>query len=75
VHYSRQEQHQKAKQGIMVPSSTAPARILVATCLDEDDAKELLSWAIRILSHPNDTIIALHVLGQFNYVFMELITS
>uniref|UniRef100_A0A7C9DNF1 Receptor protein serine/threonine kinase n=1 Tax=Opuntia streptacantha TaxID=393608 RepID=A0A7C9DNF1_OPUST len=48
----------------MVPSSTAPARILVATCLDEDDAKELLSWAIKILSHPNDTIIALHILGK-----------
>ncbi|KAJ8439555.1 hypothetical protein Cgig2_024142 [Carnegiea gigantea] len=46
----------------MVPFSTAPATILVGTCLDEDDAKELISWAIKILSNTNDTIVALHVL-------------
>ncbi|KNA04501.1 hypothetical protein SOVF_199120, partial [Spinacia oleracea] len=45
----------------MIPS-TAPARIIVATSLEVDDVKDLLSWAINILSHPNDTIIALHVL-------------
>ncbi|XP_056692709.1 probable receptor-like serine/threonine-protein kinase At5g57670 isoform X2 [Spinacia oleracea] len=47
----------------MIPS-TAPARIIVATSLEVDDVKDLLSWAINILSHPNDTIIALHVLGK-----------
>lgn len=47
----------------MVPStSTAPATILVATSLDGDNAKQLLSWATNILCHPNDTIIAIHVL-------------
>lgn len=46
----------------MIPS-TAPATIVVATPLEVDDVKELLSWAITILSHPNDTIIALHVIG------------
>ncbi|KAL2928944.1 hypothetical protein RDABS01_034355 [Bienertia sinuspersici] len=45
----------------MIPS-TAPATIVVATSLEVDHAKELLSWAINILSHPNDTIIALHIL-------------
>ncbi|XP_019107044.1 probable receptor-like serine/threonine-protein kinase At5g57670 isoform X2 [Beta vulgaris subsp. vulgaris] len=47
----------------MIPS-TAPATIVVATPLEVDDVKELLSWAITILSHPNDTIIALHVIGK-----------
>uniref|UniRef100_A0A803N4H5 Protein kinase domain-containing protein n=1 Tax=Chenopodium quinoa TaxID=63459 RepID=A0A803N4H5_CHEQI len=39
-----------------------PATVIVATSLEFDDAKDLLSWAINILSHPNDTIIALHVI-------------
>ncbi|KAK9697509.1 hypothetical protein RND81_08G042200 [Saponaria officinalis] len=43
----------------MVPSSTT---ILVGISLDDDEAKQLLTWAINILSHPHDTIIALHVL-------------
>ncbi|XP_021755894.1 probable receptor-like serine/threonine-protein kinase At5g57670 [Chenopodium quinoa] len=46
----------------MIPCSTAPATVIVATSLEFDDAKDLLSWAINILSHPNDTIIALHVI-------------
>ncbi|XP_057536833.1 probable receptor-like serine/threonine-protein kinase At5g57670 isoform X1 [Amaranthus tricolor] len=45
----------------MIPS-TAPVTILVATPLDIDDAKHLLNWAISIFSHPNYTIIALHVI-------------
>lgn len=50
----------------MIPS-TAPATILVATSLEVDHAKELLTWAINILSHPNDTIIAFHVLGNNHF--------
>ncbi|KAL9224127.1 hypothetical protein vseg_000195 [Gypsophila vaccaria] len=47
----------------MVPcTTTSPATILVGISLDVDVAKELLTWAINILSHPHDTIIALHVL-------------
>lgn len=42
----------------------APARILIGISLDSDNSKELLSWAIRILTRPDDTIVALHVLGQ-----------
>ncbi|XP_074276323.1 putative receptor-like serine/threonine-protein kinase At5g57670 isoform X2 [Silene latifolia] len=48
----------------MVPCSTAPLTILVGIPLDVDEAKELLTWAINILSNPRDTIVALHVLGK-----------
>ncbi|KAG4959064.1 hypothetical protein JHK87_035697 [Glycine soja] len=40
----------------------SPAQILVGLSLDPDDSKELLSWAIRVLANPNDTIVAVHVL-------------
>ncbi|RDX58497.1 putative receptor-like serine/threonine-protein kinase, partial [Mucuna pruriens] len=40
----------------------SPAKILVGLSLDPDDSKELLSWAIRVLANPNDTIVAVHVL-------------
>ncbi|KAK6944260.1 UspA [Dillenia turbinata] len=40
----------------------APAKILIGISLNIDDGKELLSWAIRVLAQPDDTIIALHVL-------------
>ncbi|KAG4929710.1 hypothetical protein JHK86_046671 [Glycine max] len=40
----------------------SPAKILVGLSLDPDDNKELLSWAIRVLANPNDTIVAVHVL-------------
>ena len=43
--------------------TTAPAKILVGISVDPDDSMELLSWAIRVLAHPNDDIVALHVLG------------
>ncbi|CAI9761071.1 unnamed protein product [Fraxinus pennsylvanica] len=43
----------------MVPSS--PAKILIGISLDSDQSKALLSWAIRVLARPGDTVIALHV--------------
>lgn len=44
----------------MIPS--APAKILVGLSLDPDESKETLSWAIRVLARPNDSIVAIHVL-------------
>ncbi|KAJ7955745.1 Receptor-like kinase [Quillaja saponaria] len=41
---------------------SAPATILIGLSLDPEDSKEVLSWAIRVLAHPNDTIVAVHVL-------------
>ncbi|CAJ2649704.1 unnamed protein product [Trifolium pratense] len=38
------------------------SRILIGLSLDTNDSKELLSWAIRVLANPNDTIVAVHVL-------------
>ena len=43
--------------------SPPPAKILVGTSLNPDDSKELVAWAIRIVAHPNDTLVASHVLG------------
>ncbi|EOY31720.1 LRR receptor-like serine/threonine-protein kinase [Theobroma cacao] len=45
--------------------TSAPAKILIGIPLDPDVSKELLSWAIRVIAHPNDDIVALHVLGFF----------
>ncbi|XP_057514279.1 probable receptor-like serine/threonine-protein kinase At5g57670 [Actinidia eriantha] len=46
---------------------SAPAKILIGITLNPEDSKELLSWAIRTLTHPNDTLVALHVLvGEKN---------
>ncbi|XP_060171598.1 probable receptor-like serine/threonine-protein kinase At5g57670 isoform X1 [Lycium barbarum] len=42
-------------------SSIKPSKILVGISLDVEESKELLSWAIRVLANPNDTIIALHI--------------
>uniref|UniRef100_A0A2P2K515 Uncharacterized protein MANES_06G028500 n=1 Tax=Rhizophora mucronata TaxID=61149 RepID=A0A2P2K515_RHIMU len=43
--------------------TSAPARnILVGISLDPEESKELLSWAIGILAHLNDNIVAIHVL-------------
>ncbi|GKV00512.1 hypothetical protein SLEP1_g13188 [Rubroshorea leprosula] len=39
-----------------------PAKILIGISLDQDDSKELLSWAIKVLARPNDNIVAVHVL-------------
>ncbi|KAK6127027.1 hypothetical protein DH2020_039225 [Rehmannia glutinosa] len=46
----------------MIPNSL-PAKILIGIPLDGDESKELLSWAIKVLAHPGDTIVALHVIG------------
>ncbi|XP_004507811.1 probable receptor-like serine/threonine-protein kinase At5g57670 isoform X2 [Cicer arietinum] len=40
----------------------SPSRILIGLSLDPNDSKELLSWTIRVLANPNDTIVAVHVL-------------
>ncbi|KAJ0984238.1 hypothetical protein J5N97_002594 [Dioscorea zingiberensis] len=37
-------------------------KILVAVSLEEKVSMELLSWAVGVAAHPNDTIVALHVL-------------
>ncbi|XVF34273.1 hypothetical protein REPUB_Repub18cG0045300 [Reevesia pubescens] len=42
--------------------TSAPTKILIGISLDQADSKELLSWAIRVLAHPKDDIVALHVL-------------
>ncbi|KEH32562.1 receptor-like kinase [Medicago truncatula] len=44
-----------------LPSSST---ILIGLSLDPNDSKELLSWAIRVLANPNDTIVAVHVLAE-----------
>ncbi|AES92390.2 receptor-like kinase [Medicago truncatula] len=46
-----------------LPSSST---ILIGLSLDPNDSKELLSWAIRVLANPNDTIVAVHVLVAEN---------
>jgi hypothetical protein len=46
----------------MIPP--APSKILIGISSDLDDSNELLSWAIRVLAQPNDTIVAIYVLGQ-----------
>ncbi|KAH7545231.1 hypothetical protein FEM48_Zijuj01G0071700 [Ziziphus jujuba var. spinosa] len=51
---------QSAVSMTMATSSTA--RILIGISLDPDESKELLSWAITVLAHPNDNIIATHIL-------------
>ncbi|KAL6331683.1 hypothetical protein AAG906_014333 [Vitis piasezkii] len=53
----------------------APAKILIGISLDSDDSKELLSWAIRILAHPNDTVVALHVIVGEDMKKPELMTK
>ncbi|KAH8481971.1 hypothetical protein H0E87_029432 [Populus deltoides] len=44
----------------MIPP--APSKILIGISSDLDDSNELLSWAIRVLAQPNDTIVAIYVL-------------
>ncbi|KAF4348513.1 hypothetical protein G4B88_012085 [Cannabis sativa] len=45
----------------MVSSSTS-SKILIGISLDPNESKDLLSWAIAILAHPNDDIVAVHIL-------------
>ncbi|CAL5199371.1 unnamed protein product [Lathyrus oleraceus] len=40
----------------------SPSTILIGLSFDSNDSKELLSWTIRVLAKPNDTIVAVHVL-------------
>ncbi|KAL5773101.1 hypothetical protein ACOSP7_012717 [Xanthoceras sorbifolium] len=47
---------------MMLSSTTTASRILVGISLDPNESKELLSWAIRVLAHPNDSIVAIHIL-------------
>ncbi|XP_031095681.1 probable receptor-like serine/threonine-protein kinase At5g57670 [Ipomoea triloba] len=39
-----------------------PCKILVGISLNVEESKELLSWAVRVLANPNDSVIALHIL-------------
>lgn len=50
----------------MMVSSTKPTKILVGISLNVEESKEILAWAIRVLANPNDTIIALHIVGEFS---------
>ncbi|CAL5358580.1 unnamed protein product [Camellia sinensis] len=52
------QNHIEAEMSVSAP----PAKILVGISLNPDDSKELVPWAIRIVAHPNDTLVALHVL-------------
>lgn len=45
------------------------SRILVGVTLDAKECAELLSWAIGVAAHPNDTVVALHVLGWYIIFF------
>ncbi|XP_016579660.2 probable receptor-like serine/threonine-protein kinase At5g57670 isoform X2 [Capsicum annuum] len=47
----------------MVVSNTnnKSSKILVGISLDVEESKEIISWAIRVLANPNDTIIAQHI--------------
>ena len=45
--------------------SSSPCKVVVGIPLDVEDSEELLSWAIQHLAQPNDTVIALHVLGEY----------
>lgn len=47
--------------------ASAPTKILIGIPSDPEDSKELLSWAIRVIAQPNDTIVALHVIGLNNH--------
>ncbi|KAG5568720.1 hypothetical protein H5410_064265 [Solanum commersonii] len=42
-------------------NTNKPSKILVGISLDVEESKELISWAIRVLANPNDTIIAQHI--------------
>ncbi|XP_030510980.2 probable receptor-like serine/threonine-protein kinase At5g57670 [Cannabis sativa] len=43
-------------------SSSTSSKILIGISLDPNESKDLLSWAITILAHPNDDIVAVHIL-------------
>lgn len=41
------------------------SRILVGVPNNSRGCSELLSWAIRVVARPNDSVVAVHVLGTF----------
>ncbi|XP_062078588.1 probable receptor-like serine/threonine-protein kinase At5g57670 isoform X2 [Humulus lupulus] len=43
-------------------SSSCSSKILIGISLDPNESKDLLSWAITLLAHPNDAIVAVHIL-------------
>lgn len=45
--------------------SRSGAKILVGVPLDARASCELLSWAVGVAARPDDTVIALHVLGEY----------
>lgn len=40
------------------------SRILVGVPNNSRGCSELLSWAIRVVAKPNDSVVAVHVLGN-----------
>lgn len=42
---------------------SVPSKILIGITLDQEQSMELLSSVISNLAQPNDTVIALHILG------------
>lgn len=40
------------------------AKLLVGVSLDGGESSQLLAWSVTV-AHPNDTIVALHVLGWY----------
>ncbi|RWW62555.1 hypothetical protein BHE74_00030340, partial [Ensete ventricosum] len=55
-----------------VEESAPSAKILVGVSLDARASFQLLSWAVTVAAHPNDTVVALHVLGSFLIVMLYL---
>ncbi|CAD5193152.1 unnamed protein product [Musa acuminata subsp. malaccensis] len=47
-----------------VDESAPSAKILVGVSLDARASFQLLSWAVTVAAHPNDTVVALHVLAD-----------
>lgn len=54
----------------MIPP--VPTKILVGISLNAEESKELLFWAINVLAQPNDTVVALHILGQYAFFYQNL---
>lgn len=54
----------------MIPP--VPTKILVGISLNAEESKELLFWAINVLAQPNDTVVALHVLGQYAFFYQYI---
>ncbi|XP_051142357.1 probable receptor-like serine/threonine-protein kinase At5g57670 isoform X2 [Andrographis paniculata] len=43
--------------------SKLPAKILVGISSDAAESHDLISWAIRVVARPGDTVVAFHVIG------------